>query len=56
MNQKMIVCWKCLEKGHLNGWPLFKVKNSWVFACKRHKGLDVPDDAYSVIERKETKK
>lgn len=37
-----LVCWKCGK-----GMPLYKVKNSWVFACEEHKGLEVPNDASS---------
>lgn len=32
------------------GMPLFKVKNSFVFACNKHKDLEVPDTAYSLKE------
>lgn len=46
---KNIYCWKCLDKGKLTGFPLYKVKNSWVFACKEHKDDSVPDIATSEL-------
>lgn len=43
-----IFCWKCLAEGKHVGMPLYRVKNSFVFACNNHKDLPVPEDAYSL--------
>jgi hypothetical protein len=44
-----LVCWKCKQQG-----ALYKVKNSWVFACETHKELDVPMDASSERKNEDT--
>lgn len=45
---KEIFCWKCNKEGIKVGMPLYKVKNSFVFACLKHKDLPVEEDAYSI--------
>lgn len=48
-----IYCWKCLKEGIETGFPLYKVGNSYIFACKKHKDLLVEDSAYSRKEKNE---
>jgi hypothetical protein len=50
-HDSQIYCWKCLDEGHLVSFPLYKVGNSYVFACKRHKDVEVRDGSYSLTNK-----
>lgn len=51
-----LYCWKCLDEGHLVSFPLYKVGNSYVFACRRHKDVEVQDGAYSLTNKEAEEK
>jgi hypothetical protein len=47
-----IRCWVCLREGNTQEkYPIYKVSNHYVFACKKHKHVIVERTANSQLDR-----